>query len=162
MRLDWLLIPCSGDVHPSRVIPPRCPWRDIALVEKEQNHIPYFWRCYPWIQPHFGWKGSKNPPCLPALFKNITLFYIVIYHPGKPLLGQQTCYANTLFCSIWEFFPQIYITFFPLQVRYHKLLLSFVGQVHISKSQAALQWFKSLKIPQFWSEHSEDWMKRRK
>lgn len=32
--------------------------------------------------PHYSGKGTK---CLSAAFKNITLFYVVIYHPGKPL-----------------------------------------------------------------------------
>lgn len=36
---------------------------------------------------------------------------------------------------------------------------SFVGQILISKSPTALMRLNSLKIPQFWSEHSEDWMK---
>lgn len=95
------------------------------------------------------WKRPKNSCCLPDLFKNITLFYIALYTPG-----QQTTLA--LFCCICEFFPQIYITFFHLMEVYHELLLSFDGQIHISKSQAALQRMKSLKIPQFWYEHSED------
>ena len=115
---------------------------------REPHPVPYFWICYAWIQPHLVGKGPKNPWCLPALFKNIILYYIVIYQPSKPLLGQQTSKANTLFCCTLEFFPQTYLTFFPLQEGYHKLL-SFTGQIHISKSQAAFQWLKSLKIPQF-------------